>query len=277
MKNTIYHDVSVRKVRIRVLEAGEKHFPALLLVHGFIVNHLEFEDLIEELSKKYHVIAPDLPGFGESEKPTPSKFDYTIDSFSEILADIIAAFSLGRVYVFGHSMGGGTAITLAADHQELVSKLILEDPLCYPFPQKWKVKLIHYPMIGPFIFKQLYGRTIFRAYFRDDVFSKEAKIPHERVDQFYDFFNTPAGRESAYATMLSMSDSRSIVARLPRIVVPTLILWGKNDSIFDVSNAYKLTKEIEGSRLEILNSGHSPHEEDPEIVLKLVLDFLESV
>jgi pimeloyl-ACP methyl ester carboxylesterase len=267
-------DVTVRGVRIRAVEAGPKDAPALLLIHGFLVSWLEWADVLEPLAEKFHVIAPDLPGFGDSEKPGPARYPYGIDSFAEAMADLVAAFGVGRAHVMGHSMGGAVALTLAADHPELVQRLVVVDPLVYPFDAPLKAKLVLYPFVGPLIFKQLYGRSMFRAYFRDEVFGGGA---HDiaRVDEHYERFNTPASRESAYATLRAIQDTRSLVARLGRVRMPTLVVWGRDDRIFPVAHASRLAKDLSDARLEVLPAGHSPGEEIPSAFLGVVQEFLE--
>jgi pimeloyl-ACP methyl ester carboxylesterase len=267
-------DVTVRGVRVRALEAGPRDAPALVLVHGFIVNHTEFDDVLEGLAESYHVIAPDLPGFGESEKPSPTRYAYGVDAFAEATADIVAAFGVGRAHVIGHSMGGAVALTLAAQHPEIVQRLVVADPLVYPFEMSLKARLPSYPVIGPLIFKQLYGRSMFRAYFRDDVYSDRDAMNLARVDEHYERFNSPAARESAYATLLSMLDTRPIVARLGRVRAPTLVVWGRDDRIFPSSHAARLAKELCDARLEILDTGHAPQEEAPDKFISVVTEFL---
>jgi len=268
-------DVTVRGVRIRAVEAGSKDAPPLVLIHGFLVNHTEWADVFDELAEHFHVIAADLPGFGESEKPGPARYPYGIESFAEAMADVVAAFGIGRAHVMGHSMGGAVALTLAAEHPELVQRLVVVDPLVYPFELALKAKLVLYPLIGPLIFKQLYGRGMFRAYFRDEVFQGSGMMNLARVDEHYERFNSPAARESAYATLRSIQDTRPLVARLGRIRTPTLVVWGRDDRIFPVAHASRLAKDLSDARLEILPAGHSPPEEIPGPFLQTVRQFLE--
>jgi pimeloyl-ACP methyl ester carboxylesterase len=268
-------DVTVRGVRIRAIEAGPKDAPALVLIHGFLVSQLEWADVLPALAERFHVIAPDLPGFGESEKPGPARYPYGIDTFAEAIADLVAAFGVGRAHVMGHSMGGAVALTLAADHPELVQRLVVVDPLVYPFETSLKARLVLYPFIGPVIFKQLYGRGMFRAYFRDEVFNNGAGFDLARIDEHYERFNSPAARESAYATLRSLQDTRALVARLGRIRMPSLVVWGRDDKLFPVAHASRLAKDLSDARLEVLPTGHSPGEELPEVFLGVINEFLE--
>lgn len=268
-------DVTARGVRMRVVEAGDERAPAVLLVHDFWVSHLEFDDIIDELAARFHVIAPDLPGFGESEKPSPARYAYGIEAGAEAMADLIAAFGVGRAHVIGHAMGAGIGLTLAAEHPELVQRLVLEDALCYPVPRKLKARLPLVPILGGILFKQLYGRAMFRAYMRDEVFRPSAMIPQERIDRHYDLFNTPSGRESAYAVLRAILDTRATVARVTRVTAPTLVVWGREDRLQPVTSASRLAREIQGAKLEIMDAGHSPHEEHPRAFVALVTQFLE--
>lgn len=267
-------DLTARGVRVRAVEAGRVDADALLLIHGFHASHAEWDDVALDLAERFHVIAPDLPGFGDSEKPSPVRYQYGIDAFAESMADLVAAFGLSRVHLAGHGLGGAVALTLAAQHAEIVDRLVLVDPLVYPFPMPLWGRLPLYPLIGPFIFKQLHGRSMFRAYFRDGVFQRGG-MNLERVDEHYDRFNVPAARESAYATLRSMVDTRTLLARLGRVRAPTLVVWGRDDAIFPASSASRLVRELSDARLQLLDTGHSPAEERPEQFLSVVTEFLE--
>ena len=267
--------MSARGVRTRVLEAGSDRSPALVLVHGLFTSHRSFEDLVEALSGRFHVIAPDLPGFGESEKPSPARYAYGVEAHAEAVADLIAAFGVGRASVLGHGMGGAVALTLAADHRELVQRLVLEDTLAYPSPMSLMARLPLVPVVGSFAFKQIYGRAVFRAIFRDEMYAPGGAPPLERVDWHYDIFNSPSARESAHAVMLATLDTRAIIARLPRVAAPTFVVWGRDDRIYPVAAAHRLVREITGARLEIMSCGHVPHEERPRELLALLTEFLE--
>jgi len=269
----VLRDVNARGVRMRCLEAGSG--PALLLIHGFLVSHRSFDDVIDTLAERFRVIAPDLPGFGESEKPSPTRYPYGIEGFAESMADLIAAFGVGRASVVGHGMGAAIALTLAAEHPELVTRLVVEDALCYPFQLRFRGRLPLVPILGGMIFKQLYGRGTFRAYFRDEVFRPGAEIPAQRIDDHYEFFNGPSARESAYAVLRAILDTRPVVARITRITTPTLVIWGREDRIFHASSAQRLTRELKGAKLEIMDAAHSPHEEKSREFAELVTKFLE--
>src|ERR1700712_1280093 len=108
--------------RLSYLEAGEGE--PLLLVHGIAMNAAAWGQVIAELAQHFHVIAPDLFGHGESDKPPG---DCSIGAYASVLRDLILALDLGRVNVVGHSLGGGIAMQLDYQAPELISRMVLVD------------------------------------------------------------------------------------------------------------------------------------------------------
>src|SRR5579863_4294773 len=159
LRPPITRDVAVRGARIRFVEAGSG--PPLLLVHDYLASRISWDDVLLPLAAHFRVIAPDLPGFGESEKPPPSRYRYDFDGFSESLVDLVAALGLGRISLCGHAMGGAVALTLAASHAHLVEKLVLVNPLVYSPPSDTLSRIARVPVLAPLLFKQFYGRALF--------------------------------------------------------------------------------------------------------------------
>jgi pimeloyl-ACP methyl ester carboxylesterase len=268
-------DVTVRGVRTRVVQAGADNEAALILVHGFLTSHHSFDQVIDAFATRFHVIAPDLPGFGDSEKPSPINYAYGIEAFTETVADLVAAFGVGRAAILGHSLGGAVALSLATEHAELVERLVLVDALCYPLSLGFRSRLPLIPILGSLLFKQLLGRRTFRAHFRSNVFAPDFPFPTAYVDQLFDAFNSPSGREGAYAVLTAALDTRAIVAKLPRVHVPTFVVWGRDDGLLPYGHGQRLAREIHGAKLEILDAGHAPHEEQPAKFVHVVTQFLE--
>jgi pimeloyl-ACP methyl ester carboxylesterase len=270
----VERDVTASGVRVRVAEQGSG--PHVMLLHGLFADGSTWDRVAGALARDYHVVVPDLPGFGASEKPAPQRFPYGVDAFVESMADLYAGLELGRASVVGHGLGGAIALSLAARHPELVARLVLVDALCGPMrPGLWG-RLVQWPLVGGFVLKQLWGRTVFRSFYRDRVLSPHAKLPLERVDAYYESFSTPAARGSALATLRSIDDTRPLAAQTVRVQTPTLVLWGRHDRIVPASIGQRLAREIRGAGFELLDAGHAPHEEQPERVSTIIARFLEA-
>jgi pimeloyl-ACP methyl ester carboxylesterase len=269
-RQPIARDVAARGARIRFVEAGDG--PPLVLVHDYLASRISWDDVLPRLSQRFHVIAPDLPGFGESEKPPPGRYDYDFDAFAESLVDLAAAVGLVRLSVCGHAMGGAVALTMAAAHAHLVEKLVLVSPLVYPPRPDALSRIAGLPVLGPLAFKQLFGRTLFRQRF----FGRTGGngTANRRIDQLFELFDAPAAREAAYATMHAMLDTRPLTASIPRVTTPTLVLWGRGNRRAPVEQGRRLARELGGSRFEVFDCGSSPAEECPEAFTDAVTDFL---
>ena len=268
-------DVAARGARIRFVEAGEG--PPLVLIHDYLASRVAWDDVLPGLSARFRVIAPDLPGFGESEKPPPSRYRYDFDAFCESLADLVAAAGLGRVSLCGHAMGGAVALTLAATYAHVVDKLVLVNPLVYPPRPDTLSRIAGVPILGPLVFKQLYGRSLFRSRFLghgQGPASDDDGAALKRVDHLFDLFDVPAAREAAYATMLAMLDTRPLTASVPRVNAPTLVAWGRANRASPVEQGRRLARELGGARFEVFDCGRSPAEECPEAFTSVVTSFL---
>jgi pimeloyl-ACP methyl ester carboxylesterase len=265
-------DVSARGARVRFVEAGSG--PPLLLIHGYLSSRLAWTEVLPLLASEFRVIVPDLPGFGESEKPPPARYAYTFDAFAESLMDLIAGLGLGRVSVCGHSMGGAVALTLAANHPDVVDRLVLVSPPIYAMRMDALSRIAATPVLGALLYKQLYGRALFRSYFRRRVYGFRSQVSMDRTDLLFDLFNAPAAREAAYATMLSLLDTRALVARVPRVNAPTLVGWGRADRAHPVALGRRLARELRSARFEVFECGHSPPEECPDAFAQVAKSFL---
>ncbi|MSP25466.1 MAG: alpha/beta hydrolase [Myxococcales bacterium] len=261
---------------MRVVEAGDVRSEPLLLIHDFLSSHLAFDEVINQLAETFYVIAPDLPGSGDSEKPAPARFPYSVEAFAEAMADLIAAYGGGRAGIVGHGLGGGIAIAVASRYPELVTRLVLVSPLCYPTVPSLRLRLALSPLVGWFYFKQLFGRGSFKSYFRDEVFAPAPDVPYARIDRLYEAFNTPSGRESAFAVLQTTLDTRPIVAQIQRLRPPILVAWGRDDAVYPAKHALRLAREVPNARLELFDAGHCPHDAQPAAFVRCVRHFFES-
>lgn len=272
MTERAYRDVLARGVRLRVAEDGTG--PPVLYLHGLHLDHSTWHALADELGSGFHHVTPDLPGFGESEKPPPARFAYDVEAFTDAVVDLYGGLALGRATVLGHGLGGAVAIALAARHPELVSKLILLDAAWHELEPSLATRVAGVPLFGSLVVKQLLGRVAFRAYFRRSLLAPGARLADQRIDRYYDLFNTPAARGSALATLRATADARAVAALTPRIETPTLVVWGRHDRICPAAFGQRLAREIRGARFELLDAGHCPQEERPKETAAVIRRFL---
>jgi pimeloyl-ACP methyl ester carboxylesterase len=265
-------DVSARGARIRFVEAGAG--APLVLLHDCGATHETFAELIAELAGTFRVIAPDLPGFGGSEKPDPQRYAYGFDAFSESVFDLVAALGLGRVHVCGHGMGGGVALTLSARHPAIVHRLCLVDTPVYPANEHGLTRAGLVPVVGTLLFRQLMGGALFRAYLQGTVYAGASRIPPGRLDALFESFNAPAARQALHATLNGTADTRPLVARLPRVTSESLVVWGRDDLLSPVEHGRRLARELR-ARFEVLECGRCPPDEQPEAFAAVLTSFLE--
>ncbi|MFO0643051.1 MAG: alpha/beta hydrolase [Polyangiaceae bacterium] len=266
-------DVLARGARVRFVDEGEG--APLLLVHDFLSSHLEWDHVRPLLVSHARVIAVDLPGFGASEAPDRSKYRYTFDGFAESITDLVSALELGPVTICGRGMGGAVALTFAASHPDLVERVVLVAPHVYPSRVRFFERLAEVPFLGPLLFKQVYGRGFLRAYLGGSR-GPHAAAAAARLETHLGRFDAPSTRQAAYETLLAMLDTRPIVAKVPRVQAPCLVVWGRDDPRAPVELGRKLTRELRRARLEVVESGHSPAEDRPDDLARHVLDFLRT-
>jgi pimeloyl-ACP methyl ester carboxylesterase len=272
MSSPVRRDVTASGIRLRIAEAGDG--PPIVLLHGLWLDHRSWDGVMSALCSEYHVVAPDLPGFGDSEKPPASRFPYGVGAFAEAVADLYAGLELGRATLVGHALGGAVALTLAAQHPELVSRLVLVDALCYEAPLDALLRVALLPVVGGLLMKQLWGRAAFRAFFRERMLSPRGTVGVDRIDRYYDAFNTAAARGSALATLRATVDLRPVVAATTRIQTPTLVVWGRSDRVYPAANGQRLAREIRGAGFQLLDAGHAPQEERADELASAIARFL---
>lgn len=274
----VARDVSTRGARIRFVEAGSG--PPLVLLHDALASHETFVQTSAFLTggtegSSFRVIAPDLPGFGASEKPDPQRYAYGWDAFADSIADLVAGLGLGRVHVCGHAMGGGVALALAARHPALVHKLVLVDALVYPIDEHLLDRAGRIPLAGGLLWRQLMGHALFRAYVEGSIYAGCTKVPAGRVDALFASFDDPGARQAAHATIVAKADTRPLVARLPRVTAESLVVWGRDDRMAPVEHGRRLARALKG-RFEVLECGRCPPDEEPATFASVVASFLQS-
>jgi pimeloyl-ACP methyl ester carboxylesterase len=248
----------------------------LVLVHGWLMSHYYFRRIIDALEEVREVIAIDLPGHGESDRPSPESFAYDLPAFAGIVDEVMGRLGIARADLFGASMGGGTALTLAARHPERVLRLILESAAVFPPPVlPLDAKLALAPMAGPFLFKHVFGRREFERGARFLSVRDGDCIDDEWVDYFWARFNRAGARDASYACLKMLCTLGQDNPDPGRVRAPTLLVWGDEDRMVPLASGKRLQRAIAGSRLEIIPAcGHMPHIERPDELMRVVRPFL---
>ncbi len=262
--------------RIFVHRGG--HGEPLVLIHGWMMSHYYFRPIVAQLAKEHDVIALDLPGHGESDKPSPSEFAYDFAAFAKLVDEIMGKLGVASADVLGASMGGGTALTLAARYPARVRKLVLSAAAAYPPPTlPLDAKLALVPGVGPFVFKNVFGRREFERANRQHAVRDPRSLDTAWLDYYWDRFNRAGARDAFYACMQMLTSLPSENADAARITQPTLLVWGDEDRLVPLSRGKQLGRAIPGARLEVIPAcGHMPFIERPEQFLRAVRPFLSA-
>jgi pimeloyl-ACP methyl ester carboxylesterase len=252
--------------------------PPLLLLHGLLLTSHAFVRLIPELARDFRVLAPDLPGCGDSDRPPPVLCEgYSPRWLAAAVAELLSALGVAQVDLVGHSWGGAIAVCLADAAPERVRRLVLVDPTCYEMPIPIEGRLARLPRVGPYVFKNLYRRAELRRYL-GRAFSSDALVDEADVDLYWDRLARSGGREAAHAMLMQLMNPDAMAAMIPRmraIVAPTLVVWGDRDAIVPREDAERVAGAVPGATLRwIEGCGHAPAEERPEALAELIREHL---
>ncbi len=260
--------------RVFVHRGGATGEP-LVLLHGFMMSHWYFRNVQPRFERDHQVIAIDLPGFGESDRPEVAKFPYDVHAMAGAVCEVLDKLGIERAAVLGHSMGGGVALALAARRPERVSRLVLVCPTVYPLQMPALIKLVLNDRFGPFLWKHAFTKGEMRRQMLKQHFKDPAPVTDEFVDYVWARFNRAGGREAAYAVTKQFAAMSNNTADPMRVRAPTLLVWGDEDRMIPLSHGKRLLRGIPGARLAVVPScGHNVHLERPDEFLRQVVPFL---
>ena len=275
-------DVSLHGHRISYREAGDPELPVLLLVHGITSSSATWAPVMAGLAEHAHVIAPDLLGHGQSDKPAA---DYSLGSLASVLRDLLLRLGHDRASVVGHSLGGGVAMQFAYQYFEHCDRMVLVSSGGLGKEVSLALRAATLPgaeLVLPVIAHRRVrdaGVAVSRLLGRLPVrlqpslveaargYASLAEVPARSA-----FVHTlrsvvgPGGQRVSAADHLYLAQGR-----------PTLIVWGAGDTLIPVAHARAAHAVLAGSRLEVFKkSGHFPHQDEPERFVRAVRDFLQT-
>lgn len=255
-------------VTIHYYEAGRGD--TVVLIHGFCSWAYTWKENVPELSKKYRVLAPDLVGFGFSDKPAGAEYGYGL--FSDTVKRFLDAKKAGRVSLVGNSMGGGVSIRFALDNPERVRELVLVDSAGIRHGRHLGFEMLSVPGVNSFL-SSVNNRFFMSRILKRFMFHDGSAVTSEKAEMYLLPFRTRGAMNAAGRTIKGIepdftdNDFRSIKA-------PTLIVWGEQDRVISPAFANVFHGKIPGSRLAMIpKCGHLPQEEKPAEFNRIILDF----
>ncbi len=268
-------------LRIHYLVAGDIGSHVILLHGGgFDSASLTYRFSLGPLSRRHVVIAPDLPGYGQSDKP---KIDYSMEYYLTFLGRFMDTLGLERASLVGLSLGGGVALGFTLRHPRRVERLVLVDSYGLGSEAPWPLLTYLYVRVPGLaqMFSRLSmrSRLLIKWSLKANAFGDPAAATDDLVDELVRSVPSDAGR--AFISFQKSEVSRgglrsSFVDRLSEIEVPTLLVHGEVDKLVPVAWARRAHQRIKGSRLEILpGAGHWSIREQPARFNELLDSFLD--
>ncbi len=281
---TTYHALPVDGQQIFYREAGSRKNPTLVLLHGYPASSHMYGELMEDLADDYHLIAPDYPGFGNSDTPPVAQFSYTFDHLSEVIEHFLQAPELGikSCAFYLQDYGGPIGFRIAIHHPEMIKALILQNtnayeegftPIWEPIRKLWNERT---PATEAPVRELLKREITIFAYSEGTRDCRNLNPDNWNLDQY--FLDRP---NNAAAQLDLFTDYRSNVQRYPewqayfrRYQPPALIVWGKNDPFFSPEGAAAYQRDLPNSEMYLLDTGHFALEEERQTIAEHIHRFL---
>jgi pimeloyl-ACP methyl ester carboxylesterase len=280
----LHRTVKVGDLDIFYREAGPKDAPTILLLHGFPTSSQMFRNLIPALGDRYHVVAPDYPGFGHSSMPTHDKFAYTFDNLARLIDEFTGKVGLTRYALYVQDYGAPVGYRLAVAHPERVTALVVQNGNAYdegldndfwkPLKAYWKEpnSQARRDALRGFL---TYEAT--RWQYTHGVKNPELVSPDGPAhDQF--LLDRKGNDEIQLDLFLSYGSNPPLYASwqeyFRKYQPPTLIAWGKNDQIFPAAGAEPYRRDLKTLEYHLLDAGHFALETNGEEIAGLIRAFL---
>lgn len=281
----LHRSVEVEGLEIFYREAGPPDAPTILLLHGFPSSSHMFRHLIPALADRFHLVAPDLPGFGYSSFPDPGEFDYSFESYGRVMDGFVRALGLDRFAIYLHDYGCPTGLRLALRGPERVTALIVQDGNAYEegLGKEWDDAKAYWQEPTEEnrrrIPEWLDAEGTRRQY--------TAGVPEEQLPLYspdtwtldWERMRRPGNVEVQFALF---ADYRTNVEMYPRFQEffrtrrpPTLVIWGRHDAYFTVAEAECYRRDLPDAEVHVLDAGHKALESHLDEIAGLMRGFLE--
>jgi pimeloyl-ACP methyl ester carboxylesterase len=278
-----YHTVDVQGIDIFYREAGPANAPTVLLLHGFPSSSRMWEPLLPLLADKYHLVAPDYPGFGNSGAPSPSSFEYTFDNLARVMGELTTKLGITNYVLFMQDYGGPVGFRMALSRPECVRAIIIQNAVSHEqgLSPLWEARRKYWADPVRELENLKANFTSLEATRQRHIGSSphlDRYDPDTCIDE-YAFLTRPGQADIQAALFL---DYRTNVTSYPlwqkwlRKVQPsTLVVWGKYDPSFNVAGATAYADDVPEAEIHIIEAGHFALDEATDQVASLVSTFLE--
>jgi pimeloyl-ACP methyl ester carboxylesterase len=265
-----YRTVKVDGLDIFYREAGSPDAPTILLLHGFPTSSHMFRDVIPLLADRFHLIAPDYPGFGYSSTPPPKQFRYTFDRLADVMQRFSDAVSLSRYALYAQDFGGPVGFRLAARRPERVSALLIQNANAYDEGISDGVRdvvLRVWRERTPETEAKL--RTLFELPATMSQYLEGVPDPSLVSPDAWQHaqwgMDRPGNKEIQFMLHANYGSN-----------IPALVIWGKGDPVFTVAGAQAYAKDIKKVELHLLDAGHFALETHAAEIAAHIRRFLAS-
>jgi len=285
-RSVTYGSIAVDGLNIAYREAGTPGFPKLVLLHGFPSSSHQYRDLVRALADRFHVIAPDYPGFGLSDTPDPKEFAYTFDNIARIVGRFLSIKGFDRYGLFVQDYGGPVGFRLVEAEPDALEWLVIQNSNAYEigFTAAWdglrnalwkdRSAETEAPLRGfltPETIKTIYLHGAKRpelvspdAWESDIAFMKRPHAERLNLDLFYDY-RTNVPKYEAWQRLLR--------ERQPE----TIIFWGQKDIFFTPEGGDAYLADLPTAELHRLDAGHFAVEDHLEYIATHIRRFHASL
>jgi pimeloyl-ACP methyl ester carboxylesterase len=250
----------------------------IIFLHGLGGTLYTWRHLIGPLAPHYRVILFDLKGAGKSPKPYDDK--YSMFDQGELIYRFILQNELHNVTLVGHSFGGGVALLLALKLTQRdpsrLSRLILIDTVSYPQKLPMVIRMLRMPLVGWLGLYLIPDKTKVRN-MMESMYYDDSKINPADVEAYAAPLSLPGAKYALRQTARQIIPDNidEIIGTYPRIKLPTLIIWGREDKIIPLENGVRLHHAISTSQLVVIDRcGHDPPDERPKELMEVIREFL---
>jgi pimeloyl-ACP methyl ester carboxylesterase len=280
---TFHKNVTVNGVKIFYRESGDAYKPTILLLHGYPTSSHMFRNLITDLSVRYHVLAPDYPGFGRSDQPLMKDFDYTFDNMANIVEGFLKEMKVEKYSIYLMDYGAPIGFRIAAKYPERIESLIIQNGNAYdeglkdfwiPIKKYWN----DYTIENGKALEGFHSPGGLKWQYTHGV-QDTTKISPDNWSIDLQHLTRPGNNEIQLAMFYSYRTNVPLYPKWQQYFrdhqPPTLIVWGNNDYIFPADGAHPYKRDLKNLEFHLLDTGHFALEEKGDEIANYILNFLD--